>query len=405
MSLAAGRLMRLTLVMMWWFAACSGSGGAESDAAVAEDAAVIDDSSDASRLDAQPATCPVPNEVEIAEASELIVTGDSGSSMGIFDASIVYPAGATRGVMSYSSVPDQETIRTRIAVSEDGGASWAFVAQPNAPEPAVLPSTDPVECPGGACAGNLISEVSSIVEDPDDPAPARRWKLFAHRYLVGPGVALHYRIGTISLQTAPAPGGPWSAPAKLIGWPSPSPYSSEGVLLDVSDLPGLDDCLVLTEPGALWHDGALHLAVGCVHLDGAEPRIRIELLRSEDHAASWSAAGTLLRPEDATCLSPGASINAGELFADGDSVHVAATPSDATGYHGCLVAPIADLARAELARRGDGRPVLTRTIAAEPAVFAGACSFAAGGGGYVMNVGLLDQARRFRIMRTGLSEP
>jgi hypothetical protein len=112
----------------------------------------------------------------------------------------------------------------------------------------------------------------------------------------------------------------------------------------------------------------------------------------------------LLRPEDATCLTPGASINAAELFADGDSVHVAATPSDATGYHGCLVAPVADLATAQVARRGDGRPALTRTIAAEPAVFAGACSFA-GGGGYVMNVGLLDQARRFRIVRTGLSEP
>jgi hypothetical protein len=397
--------MRLTLVILWCIAACSGSGGAESDAGVGMDAAVVDGSSDASGRDAQPAACPVTDEVEIAEASELVVTGDDGSALGIFDASIVYPAGATRGVMAYSSVPDQETIRTRIAVSEDGGASWAFVAQPNAPEPAVLPSTDPVECPGGACAGNLISEVSSLIEDPDDPAPERRWKLFAHRYLVGPGVALHYRIGTIALQTAPAPEGPWSRPEKLIGWSSPSPYSSAGVVLDVSEVPGLADCLVLTEPGALWHDGALHLAVGCVHLDGVEPRIRIELLRSEDHARSWSAAGTLLRPEDATCLTPGASINAAELFADGDGVHVAATPSDATGYHGCVVVPVADLGAAEVARRDDGRPALTRTIAAEPAVFAGACSFAAGGGGYVMNVGLLDQARRFRIVHTGLSEP
>ena len=398
--------MRLALVMMWWIAACSGSGGEESDAAVGADAAIIDAApSDASGPDAQPAACPEPDEVAIADAAEVVVTGDEGSSMGIFDPSIVYPAGAARGVMAYSAVPDQETIRTRIAVSEDGGASWTFVAQPNAPEPAVLASTDPVECPGGACAGNLISEVSSLIEDAGDPDPDRRWKLFAHRYLVGPGVALHYRIGTISLQTAPAPEGPWSAPEKLIGWSSPSAYSSEGVVLDVSDVPGIDDCLALTEPGALEREGALHLAVGCVYLDGSAPRIRIELLRSDDHAASWSAVGTLLRPEDAACLTPGASINAAELFADGDAVRVAATPSDASGYHGCVVAPVEDLATARVARRGDGGPALTRTIAAEPAVFAGACSFAAGGGGYVMNVGLLDQARRFRIVRTGLSAP
>jgi hypothetical protein len=45
--------------------------------------------------------------------------------------------------------------------------------------------------------------------------------------------------------------GPWTAPAKLIGWRSPSAYSLDGVVTAVNNLPGNADCLALTEPG-LW---------------------------------------------------------------------------------------------------------------------------------------------------------
>lgn len=331
--------------------------------------------------------------------------GDLGSAMGIFDPSFVYPADATAGAMAYSSVPTQETIRTRVAVSTDRGATWTYVAELNQPEAVTLPSSDATECPGGSCSGRLISEVSSLVYDADDPDPARRWKLFAHRYLVGPGVALHYRIGTIALQTAARVEGPWTPPQKLIGWTSPAPYSSTGVTTNASTLPGLADCLALTEPGALWLPGSLHLALGCVYLEGATPRIRIELLRSTDHAATWTAAGTLLRPADAACLRPGASVNAADLIAADGALHVAATPSDAAGYHGCLVFPIADLAAAQVVRGADGVATPSRLIATAPARFAGACAYAAGAGGYAMPIGFLGENRPFRIFRTGLTAP
>lgn len=361
--------------------------------------------SDTATIDATPTACPAPFQLATATATELAITGDPGAALGIFDPSFVYPAEATGGAMSYSAVPTQETIRTRIAVSSDHGATWTYVAEPNVPEPAVLASSDPIECPGGTCSGNLTSEVTSLVYDADDPAPARRWKLFAHRYLVGAGVALHYRLGTITLQTAAQPQGPWSAPQKAIGWFSSSAYSSTGITTNINAFPQSADCLVLTEPAALWLPGSLHLAIGCIYLDGGTPKIRVELLRSTDHASTWARVSTLLRPDDARCLTPGASINGAELFVHAGKLYASASPSDDGGYHGCLVYPIADLVAGTIERRDDGAPVVTRTIVTDPAMFAGACGFAEGAGGFAMDVGFFGQARPFRILRSGVTMP
>ena len=349
------------------------------------------------------ARCPATSAVSTTD--EVLVVGDPGAAMGIFDPSIVYPESATGGAMAYSAVPTQETIRTRIALSDDHGATWTYVAEPNLPEPATIASSDSSECPSGACSGNLISEVSSLVYDADDPDASRRWKLFAHRYLVGPGVALHYRIGTIALQTAPQPQGPWTAPQKLLGWTSPSDHSSSGVTLNVSTLSQTSDCLALTEPGALWLPGVLELALGCVYLDGSTPRIRIELFRSADHAGSWQWVSTPLRPEDAACLTAGASINAAELFAHGGTTYLAATPSDEAGYHGCLIFEIDDIATGRVRRDAKGAAFVARTITPDPPRFAGACAFSGGAGGLAMGVAFIGDARPFRIIRTGIAAP
>jgi hypothetical protein len=376
--------MRLGVVFL---VAC-GSSGAKPDAAVDHDAAA-----DAA-ADAAPdaAMCPARTLVDTASATEVVVAGDTPAE-GIFDPSLVYPTGAPGGAMAYSAVPDQMTIRTHIAVSSDAGATWTYVAEANTPELNVSEtSSDATECPGGACTGNLISEVSSIVYDPTDPDAQKVWKLFSHRYLVGAGVNLHYRIGTITLQTAPAVNGPWTAPQKLIGWNSPAPYTSTGVVANISTLPGsAQDCLVLTEPGAIVLPGALDLAVGCIYFEAGAPKIRIELLRSPDHGASWASAGTLLRPEDAGCLTAGASINAADLFASGGTEYIAATASDSAGYHGCVVFPV-----------GDSRP--SRLIDTTPAAFNGACTFA-DPTGYYLDVGAFTTARPFRIYRAAVAVP
>ena len=390
--------MRAVAILALVTVGCSDSGGAASDAGP-DTAAIADAAPEA------PAVCPTSKVVNLAAPTELTVGGDTGSTLGIFDPSIVYPSGASAGALAYSSVPTQETIRTRIAVSADHGATWTFVAEANAPEAAVIASSDATACPGGTCSGKLISEVSSLIIDPLEPDAQKRWKLFAHRYLVGPGVALHYAIGTIAIQTAPAPNGPWSAPQKLIGWNSPAAYSSAGVVTNVNTLAGAGDCLALTEPSALVLPASIELAVGCVYIAGGVPKIRVELLRSIDHAASWQRVSTLLDPDDTSCLTAGASVNAAELFVADDKLYVLASPSDNAGYHGCLVYPIEDVGAGRIRRDPAGRALPAQTIVPSETRFSGACSYSEDGGGFVLPVGYLDQSRIFRIMRTTIAAP
>ena len=326
-----------------------------------------------------------------------LAVGSDAPGLGIFDPSLVYPSGASAGAMAYSAVPDQQTIRTHVAVSADGGASWTMVAEANVPEATTIASSDATECPGGTCTGNLISEVPSLIFDPTDPNPNAQWKLFAHRYLVGAGVALHYDLGTITLQVAPGPTGPWTAPEKWIGWNSSSAFSSTGVQVNASSLAGTKDCLALTEPAAIVLPGAIDLAVGCVYLDGATPLIRVELLRSTDHAATFASVGTLLTAADGACLG-GTSVNGADLFVSGGTEYVAATPSDDAGYHGCLVFPITDPAAGTI-----GKPI--RAIAPTGGQFSGACTFADGAGGYLVDLGAFQSSTPFRIAKPGIATP
>lgn len=377
------------------FAACGGGSGGTSDATLdshVSDAAV-------SPLDA--AFCPAVAPLDLAQLSEITVVGDSPTA-GIFDPSIVYPTDAAGGAMAYSAVPDQETIRTHIAVSSDHGATWTFAAETNTPEAATELST---ECGGTTCTGHLISEVSSMIYDADDPDTSKRWKLFAHRYLVGPNVTLHYAIGTITLQTAAQPQGPWTAPTKLIGWNSDSTYSSTGIVANVSTMGGTaGDCIALTEPGAIWLPGVIDLAVGCIYLDNSVPKIRIELLRSTTHGTAWTSVSTLLAANDATCgatSSPG--LNGADLFALNGTEYVVATPSDANGYRGCLVFPLDDIVAGKVKRDGEGRAIVDRAFSATS--FNGACTFADGAGGYALDVGFLTSAKPFHIYRSAITHP
>lgn len=347
--------------------------------------------------------CPAITKFDPATAAYVTIANDAPTG-GIFDPSILYPANATAGAMAYSAVPDQYTIRTHVALSTDHGVTWSEVAEANVPEAATLQSPD---CTGGTCTGNLISEVPSIIYDPDDPNAQTRWKLFAHRYLVtGPPLGLHYSIGTITLQTAPGPDGPWTAPAKWIGWNSSAPYSSSGVQINVTSLIGTtaSACLTLTEPAAVWYPGTIDLAVGCVYaLNGGGAAIRVELFRSVDHAASFSSIGTLLSPGDSNCLTPGASINAADLFFSGGTEYIVATPSAASGYTGCLTFLMKDVSH--VARDAQGRTIVVRAIAPADGAFSGACTFADGAGGYVLDVLRPSTPPPFQIARPAITSP
>lgn len=330
-----------------------------------------------------------------------IVDDPPGSEIGTFDPSLV---GATDGsvVMSYTSVDlARRKLHTRIAVSTDGGASFVFAAIANSPEEGLrAEAPGDADCPGGTCAdATLVHEVSGLVEDPADPEPSRRWKLFTHSYLVlapdpeDPNTPrLRYQYGQLRLGTAATAAGPWSVPEPLIGWPSAWPSSLQAPQVTTA-LGRLEDCVALTEPSGAFDPAtnALELAVGCVAPTGTQHGIRIELLRSLDHGASWSHAGTLLETADAPCVgSEELQLNAAHLFSSGGERYLIASPAgavtlpgDATGsgYRGCLVFP----------RTGDGierdalgAPIVIARIDAGEGVFAGACSHHPAGG-YVLS--------------------
>lgn len=359
--------------------------------------APMPDSATAADAPADGPTCPAPRTIAVATASEVQVAGDPGSALGIFDPSTVYPSGAPGGAMAYSSVPAQNAIRTRIALSGDAGATWTYVVQPNAPEAATIASSDANDCPGGACSGQLISEVPSLVLDPGEPVAAKRWKLFAHRYLVSGVNTLHYALGTVTMQTAPDPQGPWTAPEKLFGLSSPSAYTTDGARYNASTFAGMSDCLVLTEPSAVVLPGAIDLAMGCVYLAGATPRIRIVLARSPDHGQTWSSLGTMLSPGAGDCLSgtaANASINAPNLFVAADGKEYLSISSSDPDYHGCAIYQVDDPSTGHVAPR----PV--QRIETDTGQFSGACTWSAGSG-YLIDVGFFATARPFRIFRAG----
>lgn len=350
-----------------------------------------------------PVALPAPITVDPeSEVSRLRVAGDPpGSEIGTFDPSIVSAADGSLA-MSYTSVDlARRKLHTRIAVSTDSGLSFGFAAIANAPEEGLLvEAAGDADCPGGTCPdATLVHEVSGLVEDPADPDPSGRWKLFTHSYVVlspdpeDPNTPrLRYQYGQLRMGTAATAAGPWSAPAPIIGWPSAWPPSLQAPQVTTA-LGGLEDCVALTEPsGALDPaTGALELAVGCVAPAGAQHGIRIELLRSLDHGASWSHAGTLLDAADAPCVGgEDLQLNAAHLFESGGKRYLIASPAGpvslpggvtGAGYRGCLVFPRTGDA---IERDGQGAPLVVARVDAGEGVFAGACSHHPAGG-YVLS--------------------
>jgi hypothetical protein len=335
-------------------------------------------------------------------ASRLKVQGDpAGSEIGTFDPSIVSGSDGTIA-MSYTSVDLQRNkLHTRIALSTDGGATFTFATKANAAEENVdLEASGDPDCPGGTCSNaTIVHEVSGLVEDPADPNSAARWKLFTHSYVVlepdpqDPNTPrLRYEYGHIRMGTAPAADGPWTAPQPVLGWPSAAPMSSIAPQL-VTELDSMQDCVALTEPSAMVDasTGALELAVGCVAPLAQDFGVRIELLRSTDHGATWSHAHKLLDSSDGPCVGgAGPEMNAAHLFTRGGQRYLIASPAgtvsfpggaSGSGYRGCLVFRRTDDG---VERDAEGAPVVVARIDPGDGIFAGACSDHPAGG-YVLS--------------------
>ena len=370
-------------------AGCSGSsgsgvsgddGGTSRDAEPATDGSLFEAAAnDACTAPSGPVT------VDPSSSLDLSVGGDPGSTYGISNPSLMWPWGSTTGFMSYSAATSSGLF-TRIARTNDG-QTFTYVVDANTDADIAVTTTDTSICGSTTCSGRLVHETSSLVDDAADASGAR-YKLFDYSYVIVPAAAspAQHAWGYIGLYTAPDPAGPWSAGTKALGWTSSANgLSASGAATMLSSVAALSDCAAFTEPAAMVDatTGDLFVALGCAAPVGGAVQIRVVLLRSSDHAASFSYVGLLLSAADGTSLGstvPG--IQPSDFFQEAGMTYLVTstlgtTPlvADApTGYTSCTIVPVADLASAAVVRAG-GAPTSSRRLVAPGGAFAGACSY------------------------------
>jgi len=343
------------------------------------------------------------------------VIGEAGA-LGLFDPSLMWSA-EWGTFMSYSTVQSIRNVDTRVASFDTATNTWTLRAQVNQASRVSIP------CGSGTCSGRAVHETSSLILDPRDPNPARRVKVFTHTFLVTEKNTLKFNFGYISMFTsdrpwadtsatgAPSDGSnePWPHEA-LLGWRSASPFSSNASML-LDDIPELKQCMYFREPSAMVSEDELgsriDLVLGCItlHSGGGGPQIQQVLLRSRDHAASFSFVSVLLTGDDLVRLGFDiATSNGAQLYRDAGGRMVLLVSPEAhfneptmaegddvdepgyDGYAGCIVVPFDDERNGTLQRvrtmTNFGEWQLLKVAAyvrtSESGRFCGACSFHAG---------------------------
>ncbi len=324
-----------------------------------------------------------------------------GEDEGIFDPSLAEDPDNDRIWMAYSEVSTSTAIQengaisTRLAYSNDKGATWTDAGL------VINPAADSTgaDAPDGL-SGTWVHEVSALVHDPGAPQD-ERWKIAWHRYLWVDGDR-RFEHGWIATRTAPAPEGPWSDEVKLF----------TGSLYDVAndDLTGaplvrldeLDDdlqgCLAFTEPGLLATADALYMSLSCATGgDGG-----VVLLRWSHPDGPWEYRGTLL--DDATDGDAFGydGFTASELVQDSGKTYLIATPRQGDNYRGCMVFEVEDLDAAAL-RRSEGKPDAVLTVSGSDGSFNGACGYtgAATVSGVIYGEVFPLGTPRFRLFESG----
>jgi hypothetical protein len=344
----------------------------------------------------------------------LAIAGDTASVAGISDPSLVWPAGGTTGYLSYTTL-ESSSLFTRIAKTTDG-SSFTYVVDANDYANLTVTTTDTTVCGATTCTGRLVHETSSLIDDPGDPDPMQRFKLFDYSYVIVPAAtpAAQHAWGYIGLYTAQTPESGWSTGTKAVGWSSSADgISSTGAATVASAVPDLQDCAAFTEPAALVDaaSGDLYLALGCATSTSA----RVVLLRSADHATSFTYVGALLDVNDGTSLgstSPG--VMPTDFFQDqgatylivstlGDTPTVADSPS---GYTSCTTVRVDDLTSASVHRDAQGLPVVERKLVAPGGAFAGACAFKPQfATGYLVDEVVADAGAPNEVLLSGIGCP
>ncbi|MEW5895822.1 MAG: hypothetical protein AB1650_08750 [Candidatus Omnitrophota bacterium] len=226
----------------------------------------------------------------------IAIIGEKGAN-GIFDPSIVYQKDGT-GWMVYSSV-NFFLIETNLAVTNDGGKTWRFVATIN------KAVKDSVKYRGWKVKGFWVHETPSLVYDPEDTG--REWKLFWHKYFYkapfGPKNHI-WTYGGIAFKYASAPDGPWSEEILLPMRDYQKFYDKKvPVMSDIDS--SLRHFSLFYEVGAVSEEGIIYLSLDASVTEtglGMWDKRKVILLSSQDHGKSWNFVNELTTSADAVEL-------------------------------------------------------------------------------------------------------
>lgn len=318
--------------------------------------------------------------------TRITIVGDP-SPTGVFDPFPVFEG--AQGWMAYSGVAYHNSagnlvqdVQSNVAGSTDAGATWTFVKAVATPQPFTVTAPDTTLCGAAQCTGHLISEVPFLVHDATDPDPAKRWKMFGHRYFLYPagqasGTSLQYVLGAIYLQTASSPDGTWTAGTPVLGWNGTPPEIPAAT--NVQSLGGASaSCLAMSEGAGIADGGDLDLVFTCIYPSGGTFVQKITLFRSTDHAATFSVVGDLVTPADAPSIG-GTMPTAPALVLRGSTPVLLVTPISSAGlYAGCASVDVDDLAAAHVTR-ASGVPVWNEIFPTQSGQFGGACAYSDGG--------------------------
>ena len=322
-------------------------------------------------------TCP---EVMVAGDPFATLGGDPAPFRGYGDPSLEYDPATGALWLSYSwldvlvSDPGPPAqidfgVRTHLARSDDGGASFSFVESVN--------QTTALTHPDSGVPGWALHEVSTLLRE----APGA-WQMLWLTYFdpfgePPPGDPedrsdFYYRRSNASSPENLGPGVPW-----IRGYGT-SP--SFGAQYNLSTIDGLSDCAVFTEPALFSQGGVTYLATNCVVFQDAVRRDDLErlvLLRQE--ADGYTYVGALLTSPDAADLGATRIEQADIALSRTGRILLIATPIQTGGtpeHLGCVVFEMADLPAALVQRDAGGHAVqLARITGDDDSIGPGLCTY------------------------------
>jgi len=282
------------------------------------------------------------------------------SRNGLFDISIEYGNDGI-GWLAYSRVDAPEHVETHLAKSTDLGRTWKFVRAVN------RSSAGSVVIDGETQEGVWRYETPTLLFDPGD-IPARRWKLFVHRYFTIPPYKRGDRLfdkGWIEYKHATKPDGSWSDGIGLFG------KQENNCQVDLALLhPDLRDFRNFTELGSIVIDGTIYISMDASVSPsglGKWKNRKIVLVSSRDHGITWNYVGTLTDYNDASALGY-AILTGSSLVKEDGRVFLLLSPAGAKGlfkknrgHDGTLIVEFDDIRHAKLKRDTKGNLVVLKT--------------------------------------------